>query len=491
MAGKQIHCIASVDAGSVAEKYDIKPGDCLLSINGQEIEDVFDYRFLVQEEKLTVCLQGEDGVVRECRICKDTYEDLGVQFENEFMSEYHSCSNKCIFCFIDQMPPGMRDTLYFKDDDSRLSFLQGNYITLTNMQEKDVERMIRYHLAPVNISVHTTNPELRCKMLNNRFAGKSLEILQRFYDAGLSMNGQIVLCPGVNDGEELRRTLQDLCKFAPVMRSVSVVPAGLTKYREGLYPLQPVSAELARQTIDMIEAVQEEMYERHGLHFVHASDELYILAGRPMPEEERYDGYVQLENGVGMIRLQSEEVRMALKNKLKTYMRRHPLSARNVMVSEKRQIQFPKVSYEISLATGQLAAPYMRKYAAWFCKYFPGVTIHVYDIRNDFFGEQITVAGLITGQDLIAQLKDKPLGDTLLLPACMFRSGEKVFLDDITLEEVEKTLQVSVHIVKSSGQDLIDGFCMGRKALGRAWDMCKKDALHKPYELDSVYETEE
>ena len=306
------HLISKVDPGSIGEELELEPGDCVLTINGNPIEDIFDYEYYVNSPSMLMTVRKADGEEWELDIEND-YEDLGLTFENGLMSEYRSCSNKCIFCFIDQMPPGMRETLYFKDDDTRLSFLQGNYVTLTNLKEKDIERIIRFKLAPINISVQTTNPELRCKMLHNRFAGQSLKLIDRLYEAGTPMNGQIVLCKGVNDGEELKRSIEDLTKYIPCMQSVSVVPVGLSKYRDGLYPLEPFTKEDACQVIDLIEMWQKKLYKEHGIHFIHASDEWYILAERPLPEEERYDGYIQLENGVGMLRLLASEVEEALK----------------------------------------------------------------------------------------------------------------------------------------------------------------------------------
>ena len=348
------------------------------------------------------------------------------------MSEYRSCRNKCIFCFIDQMPPGMRETLYFKDDDSRLSFLQGNYITLTNMSDRDIDRIIRFHLSPINISVQTMNPELRCRMLNNRFAGEALKKIDRLYEAGTEMNGQIVLCKGVNDGEELRYTIERLAAYAPHMQSVSVVPVGLSKFRDGLYPLEPFTKEDACQVIDLIEEWQKKLYEKHKLHFIHASDEWYILAERELPEESRYDGYIQLENGVGMIRLLYEEFMDALGEK-----------------------EDDGKAEELSMATGFLPYPYLKRLLDRMAEVYPGRKIHLYPIRNDFFGEMITVAGLITGQDLVAQLKGKPLGSRLLLPSVMFKSGEEVFLDDMTRTQAEAALQIPINIVKSGGYDLL------------------------------------
>ncbi|MBQ9766391.1 MAG: DUF512 domain-containing protein [Lachnospiraceae bacterium] len=435
---KYRHIISKVIPGSIAEEMEIEPGDELLQINDQDIEDVFDYRFLINDTYIEVLIRKADGEEWILDIDKDYDEDLGIEFENGLMDDYRSCHNKCIFCFIDQMPPGMRDTLYFKDDDSRLSFLQGNYITLTNMKDKDINRIIRYHLAPINISVQTTNPELRCKMLSNRFAGEALKKIDVLYEAGIEMNGQIVLCKGVNDGEELERTISDLAKYAPCMQSVSVVPVGLSKYRDGLYPLEPFTKEDAIKVIDCIESWQRKIYAEHEIHFIHASDEWYLLAERPFPDEDTYDGYIQLENGVGMMRLLDEEVKEALKS-----------------CNDDSACRDNKC-HEISLATGKLAAPLIKDIADRVMKLYKNVKIHVYDIRNDFFGESITVAGLITGQDIIAQLKDKPLGSKLLLPKAMFKADADIFLDDVTKEDVEKALQIKVDIVKSSGQDLID-----------------------------------
>ena len=425
------HKIGAVDPGSIAEALELEPGDCVLSIDGHELEDIFDYEYYMNSESIVMEVRKADGEEWELEI-ENGYEDLGITFENGLMSEYRSCRNKCVFCFIDQMPPGMRETLYFKDDDTRLSFLQGNYVTLTNLSDYDVERIIKFKLAPINISVQTTNPELRCEMLHNRFAGQALKRIDELYKAGVPMNGQIVLCKGLNDGEELERTIRDLSKYLPYMESVSVVPVGLSRFRDGLYPLKPIEREDAAKTIDLIERWQKKLYEEHGTHFIHASDEFYILAGRPLPEEERYDGYIQLENGVGMLRLLEEEVESAL-----------------------QELQGDSVEEEISIATGQLAAPFIERHVNSVRRKYPNCTIHVYPIRNHFFGEQITVAGLVTGQDLIGQLKDKSLGSRLLLPECMFRSGEEVFLDDITRGELQKALQVKVDIVKSSGQDFV------------------------------------
>ena len=400
MEKKKGHRITAVDPGSIAEELEIEPEDRLLFIDGQEIEDIFDYRFYTGDTYLEMTVLKPDGEEWLLEIEKDPEEDLGLHFENGLMDEYRSCRNRCVFCFIDQMPPGMRETLYFKDDDSRLSFLQGNYITLTNMSPRDMERIIRFHLAPINISVHTTDPTLRCEMLHNRFAGDILEKMQALYEAEIEMNGQIVLCPGLNDGAQLERSIEDLSRFLPHMKSLSVVPVGITKYRDGLYPLRTFDKKEAETVIDQIESWQKKLFDRHGVHFVHASDEFYILAGRPLPEETRYDGYLQLENGVGMVRLLLNEVREALADQDK----------------DEREA-------ELSLATGLLAEGYLREVLRWIREKFPRITVHLYGIRNDFFGPSITVAGLVTGGDLIAQLKGRPLGSRLLLPSVMLRSG--------------------------------------------------------------------
>ena len=427
------HIIKNVLPGSIAEELEISAGDKLLSINGQEIEDVFDYHFLANEEYLTALIEKPDGEQWELEIEKEYEEDLGIEFEQGLMDEYRSCRNKCIFCFIDQMPKDMRETLYFKDDDSRLSFLQGNYVTLTNMSDHDIDRIIRYHLEPINVSFQTTNPKLRCEMLHNRFAGEALKKVDRLYEGGITMNGQIVLCKGINDGEELEKSIRDLMKYAPQLQSVSVVPVGLSKYRDGLYPLQPFAKEDAKEVLHIIHKWQKKAYEEFGIHFIHGGDEWYILAEEELPEEARYDGYLQLENGVGMLRLLMNEFEEGYES-----------------------LKGDEKVREVSVATGFLAYPYIRKMADQIMEKYPESKIHVYGIRNDFFGELITVSGLITGQDLINQLKEKPLGEKLLLPCNMLRIEEQDFLDDVTIQDVKDALQVPVDIVKSSGQDFID-----------------------------------
>ena len=439
---KTEHVIKKVDEGSIAWEMEIEPGDVLLKINDEEIEDIFDYQFMIQEEYIEVLVQKPDGEEWLLEIDKDEQEDLGIEFENGLMDDYRSCHNKCIFCFIDQMPKGMRETLYFKDDDSRLSFLQGNYVTLTNMSEHDVNRIIKYHLGPINISFQTMNPELRCMMLHNRFAGDALKKVDLFYEAGIEMNGQIVLCKGINDGRELDFSIRELTKYYPCLQSVSVVPVGLSKYREGLYPLEPFTKEDAKEVIGLIKKWQDYMYEKYGMHFIHASDEWYLLAEEELPSEERYDGYLQLENGVGMLTLLKDEFKEAMQTAVhqkKLY--------RDLSDGKTRRL---------TLATGKLAYRTICDLAAQMMKAFEWLDLNVVAIRNDFFGERITVSGLLTGQDLIAQLKDLPLGDKLLLPQNVLRSGENYFLDDITVPQLEDALQVRVDIVKSSGQDFVE-----------------------------------
>ena len=433
---KHLHVIQSIVPGSIAEEMEITPGDALLEINGHKIEDIFDYQYYTQDEYIEILVRKPSGEEWLLEIDKGYDEDLGITFENGLMDDYRSCHNKCIFCFIDQMPKGMRDTLYFKDDDSRLSFLQGNYVTLTNMSDEDVDRIIRYNLSPINVSFQTTNPELRCRMLNNRFAGQALEKAWKLAQAGIIMNGQIVLCKGVNDGAELDRSIRDLSAYLPNLESVSVVPVGLSKYRDGLYPLEPFTKEDAQDVLRIIHGWQNKIYPEYGTHFVHASDEWYILAEEELPQEEQYDGYLQLENGVGMLRLLLDEFAEAMEE--------DRINGRQARAKH------------ITLATGRLAYRFIKQMAKQMEERYEGLQIDVIAIRNDFFGEMITVSGLLTGQDIMAQLKDRDLGEKLLLPQNVLKSGEPVFLDDYTLDDIEKALQVRIDIVKSSGRDFIE-----------------------------------
>lgn len=458
------HIIRKVLPGGIAEEMGVEPGMSILKINDVVPEDVFDYQYLMEDEYVTVLIRETDGTETLLEIEKDPDEDFGVEFESSLMDDYRHCSNKCIFCFIDQMPKGMRDTLYFKDDDSRLSFLQGNYVTLTNMKDKDIDRIIRYNMEPINISIHTTNPDLRCRMLGNRFAGQIFSKVQRLADAGITMNGQIVLCRGINDGAELERSIRDLSKYRPAMRSVSVVPVGLTKFRDGLAPLIPFDKESAGEVIDIIERWQktfaEEGTDPAFPHFIHASDEWYILAGRELPEPSRYDGYVQLENGVGMVSLMETEI----DEELRELTSRDDISG---FIQERT----------VTAVCGKLVEPYMRIFADKVMQAFPMIHIHVKSIRNDFFGPTITVTGLITGQDLIAQLKEEralltgnhealsessgdaadadPLGEEILIPVNMLRSGEKVFLDDLTVYDVEREIGIPVGVVWTGGDEYV------------------------------------
>ncbi len=434
------HLISHVEPGSSAERAGIKAGDVLVSINGKPLKDIFDYHYLSDDERLILLVErGEKQL--SFKIVKDLGEDLGLIFKNGLLDDYRSCSNGCIFCFIDQMPPNMRKTLYFKDDDTRLSFLQGNYVTLTNMKDEDLERIISYRMAPINISVHATDPKLRCMMLRNRFAGDILKKMRRIADAGLSMNAQIVLCRGINDGAQLEKTISDLYELYPALKSLSVVPVGLTKYRKDLFPLKPFDRASAIEALRVIHSARKRFFAESGTHFVHASDEWYLLAGTGLPKDEEYDGYPQLENGVGMLRLLKEEFNEALRKK------KRPLFMRN---------------RKVSIATGRLAAPFIEELCKKAERRFDGLKTRVYPIRNDFFGEQITVSGLVTGKDLICQLKGRDLGSKLLLPSNMFRAGEKVFLDDVSAQEVSDTLHCPIHIVKSSGGDLLDALLSQR-----------------------------
>ena len=437
---KNSHKIQSVAPGSIAEELGVEPGDVLISINDQEVEDVFDYRYLTQDEELTVVIRKGNSMEEdepeewELEIEKEPDEDLGIEFESGLMDEYRSCRNRCIFCFVNQMPKGMRDTLYFHDDDARLSFLQGNYITLTNMSDHDIDRIIRYHLEPINISFHTMNPALRCEMLHNRTAGDVFPRIRRLQEAGIELNGQIVLCRGINDGEELEYSLREFEQYLPELKSVSVVPVGLTRFRDRLPKLIPFDADSAGPVIDQIERWQQYYMTRYGTHLVHASDEWYIMAGRELPPEESYDGYLQLENGVGMVRLLTEEIREELRR------------------SAGRKAR----SRHITIATGRLVGPILDGLVREITEVFPQVRADVVPITNHFFGELITVSGLITGQDLTAQLAGRDLGEELLLPANMLRSGENVFLDDMTVEQVEETLQIKTVIVESDGRSFVE-----------------------------------
>ena len=419
--------ITSVDRRSLSEKAGIKAGDILIKVNGNQIRDIFDYQFYTYDACLSVEVE-RDGKKKVFEINKEEGEYIGLNFETYLMDEQKSCYNSCIFCFIDQNPKGMRETIYFKDDDARLSFLVGNYISLTNISDKDAERIVKMHFSPLNISVHTTDPELRKLMLGNRFAGEALRHLKTFADAGLEIKSQIVVCPEVNDGENLKKTLRDLSDMYPAVTSIACVPVGLTKHREGLYPLKPMTKEQARETIAIADAFRRENTEKYGEPLVHCSDELYLKAGLPFPESEYYGEYEQLENGVGLMPLFEEQVIGAVK----------------MTDADERERSF-------TIVTGVDAAPFMEKMLDYLRDKWHNLNCNVIGVRNDFFGENVTVAGLVTGQDIIKNLKAREHGKRILLPNVMLRHGENVFLDDITLEEIEKELGVEITAVEPDG----------------------------------------
>ncbi|NDL66312.1 DUF512 domain-containing protein [Anaerotalea alkaliphila] len=430
------HRIKEVLEGSIGEEMEIEPGDWLVAINGMEVEDALDYHLLVADSELELSIEKKDtGEEWEIVIEKEEDEDLGLLFESNLMDEYKSCTNRCVFCFIDQLPPGMRETMYFKDDDARLSFLQGNYITLTNMREKDVDRIIRYRLEPINISIHTMNMGLRQEMLGNKKADRILGYMEKLRDADIRMNGQIVLCKGINDGRELEYSIREMARFLPQLQSVSIVPVGLTRHRQGLAPLEPFTPEDAREVVRMVETWQKRTFASHNNHFIHAGDEFYFLAGENVPEAVTYDGYLQLENGVGMTRLLLDTFEEALGH----------------MDVDPRGTYAP-----VALATGMLTLDLMRRLVEQVREKRPGMQVEVLGIRNDFFGERITVSGLLTGQDIIRQLQGKVAGKLLLLPSNLLRDSDPVLLDDRTLEDIGKALQVEVRVVQPGGKELID-----------------------------------
>ena len=428
--------ITSVDRRSPAEKAGLREGEKLLSINGHTIEDVLDYRFYGYDRDPQVVLEASDGTQRTLRVKKDEGVELGLNFDTYLMDEPRPCSNHCLFCFVDQMAPGCRDTLYFKDDDARLSFLMGNYITLTNLSEREAQRIIDLRISPINVSVHASDPKMHCILLGNKHAERSLELMQAFGKAGIQMNGQIVVCPGFNDGEQLQRTMEDMADWGFV--SCSIVPVGLTKYRKGLAKLVPVDKETACAIIDRVDAFAETCKTRFGSRIFFCSDELYIRAERPLPEEDYYEGYVQIENGVGMLRSLIAEFEAGL-----------------------RLEDEPVETTAFTIATGVSARPYLQNLVEQAAEKL-NVQGQVVAIQNDFFGHTIDVAGLITGQDLIAQLKGRDLGQRLLIPVNMLRHGGDVFLDDLRVCDVERELGVPVTVVEQDGFDLLDAV-LGRK----------------------------
>lgn len=422
-----------MEPGSIADEIGIEPGDVLVSINGKEVLDVFDYRYLINDEYLEIILKDGNGEPYEAEIEKDYDEDLGIVFESGLMDNARSCSNKCIFCFIDQLPKGMRKTLYFKDDDTRLSFLQGNYVTLTNMKDKDIERIIYYHLSPINISVHTTDPELRKMMLHNNKAGNIMERMRKLADSGIELHLQVVLCKGINDGKQLDKTIEDITTLFPHARSMSVVPVGLTKYREGLFKQEPFTKEDACAVIDQIEGWQRKNLERFGTRIVYAADEFYLKAEREIPEPECYEDFQQFENGVGMISYFRGEFYDILPG-----------------------LEYGGGKKAVSLATGYAAYDLMKLVSDELMKKFPEIDIRLYRIKNNFFGEMITVSGLLTGKDIIEQLKGKELGEYLILPDSLLRNGETVLLDDVYVEDIERELKTNIKISLNSAKSLVD-----------------------------------
>ncbi|WP_053956916.1 DUF512 domain-containing protein [Inediibacterium massiliense] len=426
--------ISKVYDQSRAKKLGIEEGDQLLKINGEEIEDIIEYMFLMADEYIEIEIKKKDESIQKYSLYKDFDEDLGMEFENPIIDKAKSCQNKCVFCFIDQLPPDMRETLYFKDDDSRLSFLQGNFITLTNMADQDIEKMIRYRISPVNVSVHTTNPALRVKMLHNKKAGNIYERIEKLAHAGIKMNGQIVLCRDINDKDELEKTIKDLSSLYPHMESVAVVPVGITKFREGLYPLKIYDENSSKEVIKQVEKLQNILLKEIGTRFVYLSDEFYVVAKEPLPSYEKYEQFLQIENGVGLMAKFQHEVIHYLKE----------------LESD------PKVHKKVSIATGKSAKEFIEKIARQVEKKFSSVEINVFEIKNFFFGETITVAGLITGTDLIYQLREKSLGEKLLIPTSMLKTGEEIFLDDVTLQDVEKELNIKVVVSEVEGKDFVN-----------------------------------
>lgn len=430
--------IFDVTTGSHADKAGIKKGETLLSINSNEIVDVLDYRFYQVNRKLTLEVEDEDKNVRTIEMTKGEYEEIGLEFETYLMDKQHSCRNKCIFCFIDQLPKGMRESLYFKDDDSRLSFLFGNYITLTNITEHEIDRIIKMHISPINVSVHTTNPELRCKMMNNRFAGDTLKYLKRFADAGITLNCQIVSCPGINDGDELVRTLTDLENLGVNM--TAIVPVGLTRYRENLYPLVPYNKETAGQTIDIIEKMGDECVKKHGRRIFFPGDEFYLLAERELPSPEFYEDFSALEDGIGMIAYLTDDVDWKLEE----------LDADE------------SLCHKVTIACGEGVFPYMKRIMSMINEKFPNITINTRAIKNNFFGGGINVSGLVTGGDLIDQLRGDDLGDRLLIPSSMLRFENDLFLDDVSTDDVERELNITLIPINNNGNDLVEAVIAGK-----------------------------
>lgn len=427
--------IKGVEKGSFAEKAGIKPSETLCELNGNEIIDVLDYRFYQNETVLSVKVQSADGTVRSVTVKKPEYDELGLEFETYLMDKQHSCKNKCIFCFIDQLPKGMRESLYFKDDDSRMSFLFGNYITLTNLTEHEIERIIKLHISPVNVSVHTTDPDLRVKMMGNRFAGEALNSLWRFCEAGIDVNCQLVLVPGYNDGAALEKSLSDLIKY-PSIKSIACVPVGLTGHRDGLCHLEPFDQQTASQVVDITTKFGDETVKTYGERRVFAADEFYLISKRSMPDSTFYGDFLQLENGVGMWAMLENECDEAIDD-----------------------FEPPKVQRKITLATGEAAFPLLSNIVDKVTKKWHNLECEVIPIKNNFFGGKITVTGLLTGTDIIEQLKGRDLGDELLISSSMLRHERDMFLDSVTVKDVEEALNVKLRVVDSDGWALMSALC--------------------------------
>lgn len=430
--------ISKVKVGSIAEEVGIEVGDFLISINDEEVKDIIDYKFMSTDDELIITIEKSYGEIWDIEIEKDYDEEIGIEFQKSIMDEARSCRNKCIFCFIDQMPKGMRKTLYFKDDDSRLSFLQGNFVTLTNMSEDDIQRVIKYKISPINISVHTTNPELRKKMLNNKFAGKVYEYMERFAEAGIVMNCQIVLCPGINNGEELHRTVDDLFKLYPYVNDVAAVPVGITKFREGLFNMKTYDRESARMELENLEVIQNKYIESIGSPFIRLSDEFYVVAHKEVPHKEFYGNFSQLEDGVGIIRMFRDNIHNNLSK-----------------INKSRKGYF-------SMVTGVSAYEEISEAAKKIMDVNPNLHIKVHKIINHFFGETITVAGLLTGKDIIEQLSQTEVYEHVIMPDNMIRKGyelsdddEKILLDDYTIEDLGKKLDRKILLCDNTGEDLI------------------------------------
>ncbi len=425
--------IGGIVPHSIAEELGIEKGDKLLKINGKFIEDILEYKFLISEETLFVDIEKQNNEIWELEIEKEFDEDLGFIFDG-IIAKQKSCSNKCIFCFVDQLPKGMRKTLYFKDDDTTLSFLQGNFVTLTNIKDDDIEKMISYRISPINISIHTTDMELRTEMLNNKNAKKLMGYLDKLKKGRIEMKGQIVLCPDINDGNKLTRTLKDLAPYYPELSCVAVVPVGLTKYREKLYPLKEYDKSSALEVIKQIEKMQQEFITTIGTRFAFLSDEFYVLAQKDLPPYEHYEGFSQLENGVGLIRLFQDNI--------------------NITLEQLQNTKTPQIS--ATAITGEYALYYLQETAHSIMDKLPDVTLEVLGMTNDFFGDSVKVAGLITGKDIISQLKNKKYGKNVLIPDNMLKKDERIFLDDITIEDVEKALDIRIIVCKHDGSDLIN-----------------------------------